>query len=216
MFKIEKFDLLVSIYIFCICVSELMGGKTFPIYNNGTIHLNASVAIFLLPVIYTINDIIVEVFGKERARSVVRSGLLMVVFIFLFAALAVLLPPSVRSQAKETAYDTIFGQAIRISLASLTAFMVSEFMDIFIFSKLRERFHKKALWLRNNASNIISAFFDTAIFMILAFYAFDKPFGNNMSYLVSLIAPYWFLKSVMSIIETPMVYLGVKWLKNKD
>ena len=56
---------------------------------------------------------------------------------------------------------------------------------------------------------------DTTIFMFLAFYAFNKPFSDNFGFLLSLILPYWFLKCFMSVIETPLVYLGVKWLKNE-
>ena len=49
MLKIEKFDLLVSVYIFCIAVAELMGAKTFPLVKIFGYQLNASVAIFVIP-----------------------------------------------------------------------------------------------------------------------------------------------------------------------
>lgn len=213
MFKIQKFDLLISIYIFCICVAELMGGKTFPLLTIGTFKLNASVAIFVLPLIFTINDVITEVYGKERTRSIIRSGLFVIFLIFVFSILATNLPPSLRFQKTENAYDMIFGLSARIAAASLTAFALAEFMDVFIFAKIREGLGKKALWFRNNASNFVSQFVDTSVFMFLAFYAFDKAFGDNFSFLVSLIFPYWLLKCFMSVIETPLVYLGVNWLK---
>ncbi len=213
MFKIQKLDFLISLYIFCICVAELMGGKVFHLFKIGDFPLNASVAIFVLPIIFSINDIITEVHGKERARSVVRSGLVMVALIFVFTLLAVSLPPSMRFESKETAYDTIFGLTARIAFASLTAFTIAEFMDIYIFSKIRERLGKKKLWLRTNASNVISQFLDTTIFMFLAFYSLDKPLTENLPFLIGLILPYWLLKCFMSVIETPFVYAGVKWLK---
>lgn len=213
MFKIEKFDLLVSLYIFCICVSELMGSKTFPLFNIGSFHLNASVAIFVIPLIFTINDIIVEVKGKERARSVVKSGLLVVGLIFLYAALTVHLPPSMRFASQEAAYDTIFGQTMRIALASLTAFAVSDFMDVYIFAKIREKMHKKALWFRNNLSNFLAQLLDTVVFMTLAFYAFDQSLSSNLSFLIGISLPYWLIRCGISVIETPLVYIGVKWLK---
>ncbi|MDP3940784.1 MAG: queuosine precursor transporter [bacterium] len=213
--KIEKFDLLVSLYIFCILMSELMGGKTFFIARIGSFPLNASVAIFLLPVVFTINDIIIEVFGSERARSVVRSGLLMIFLMIVFSFLAISLPPSSRFASREMFYDNIFGTTIRLAFASLTAFALAEFTDIFVFSKIRQKLGKSRLWLRNNASNIVSQFLDTVIFMTLAFYALDKPFANNFAFLTGLILPYWLLKCFMSAIETPFVYLGVKWLKSE-
>lgn len=213
MVKINKFDFLVALYIFCISVAEMMGSKTFPLFRIGTYQLNASVAIFVIPLLFTVNDIIIEVHGKERAKSVVMSGLIMIFFIMVFSLLATSLPPSARFMTMENAYDKIFQASARISAASLTAFAVAEFLDIFIFSKLREMMKKKALWLRNNLSNFIAQFADTIIFMTLAFYAFDKTPQNNAVFLFSLILPYWLLKCGMSIIETPLVYIGVRWLK---
>ena len=216
MFKIEKMDLLVSIYIFGIIVSELMGAKTFPLLDLGFYKLNASVAIFLIPLLFTINDVIVEVHGAKRARSVVRSGLLMIGLLFGFIMLAISLSPSKRFLETEGAYDTVFGKSARISLTSLTAFALADFLDIFIFSKIREKLGKSKLWLRNNASNFIAQLIDTVVFMTLAFYAFDKSFGDNWAFLLSLIIPYWLLKCSMSVIETPLVYIGVRWLRSKS
>lgn len=215
MFKIQKLDLLISIYIFCIAVSEVMGGKTFSLLNLGTFKLNASVAIFTLPLIFTINDVITEVYGKDKTRSIIRSGLIVIFLILLFSLLATSLPPSTRFQTSEEAYDKVFGLSARIAAASLTAFAFAEFLDVLIFVKVRQMLGRKALWLRNNVSNFISQAADTTIFMFLAFYAFNKPFEDNITFLLSLILPYWLLKCLMSIIETPLVYLGVRWLKEK-
>lgn len=214
MLKIQKMDFLISVYIFCIVVSELMGGKTFFITKIGSFPLSASVAVFTLPIIFTINDIITEVFGPERARSVVRSGLLSIVGIIVFSLLAIHLPPSLRFSKTEAAYDTIFSTSARIALASLTAFAIAEFTDIFVFQTIRKKLGKRALWFRNNVSNFVSEFSDTTIFMFLAFYGFNRSFNENIVFLFGLILPYWLLKCFMSVIETPFVYLGVKWLKS--
>lgn len=205
-------DLLISVYFFAIAMAELMGAKTFP-FKIGPLKLNASVAIFLLPLVFTINDVITEVYGKERTRSIIRSALIGISLILLFSLFATNLPPSVRFQTTEAAYDKIFGLSARIAAASLTAFALAEFLDVLIFAKLRERLGKKGLWLRNNVSNFASQFIDTSVFMFLAFYALNRSFSDNVPFLVSLILPYWLLKCFMSVIETPLVYLGVNWLK---
>ena len=49
-----------------------MGGKTFPLFAIGTFNLSASVAIFVIPLVYAINDIITEVFVK-RAQILLKS-----------------------------------------------------------------------------------------------------------------------------------------------
>jgi queuosine precursor transporter len=215
MFKIQKLDFLISLYIFCICVAELMGGKVFKIGDFPWGPLNASVAIFVIPIIFSVNDIITEVYGKERTRSIIRSGLVVIFLILIFSLLATVLPPSSRSAASESAYDLIFQTSARIAAASLTAFAIAEFLDVFVFVRIRQKFGKSKLWLRNNASNFIAQLFDTVIFMTLAFYAFDKSFANNFDYLWRLILPYFLLKCFMSVIETPFVYAGVKWLKGE-
>lgn len=213
MFKVRKFDLVVALYIFGVMSAELMGGKTFPLTSFSWLHLNASVAIFVLPLLFTLTDVVVEVHGKARARSMVWSGLIVVTLLLLFSLLATHLPPSHRFSPTESAYDKVFGLTARISAASLTAFAISELLDVAIFAKLREKLHKKALWLRNNLSNFVSMFVDSLVFIFLAFYSFAHGFGNNLGFLFGLIIPYWLIKCWLSIIETPLVYVGVKWLK---
>ncbi len=213
MFRIQKLDLLISFYIACIAVSELMGAKTFPLFTIGTLHLSASSGIFVVPLIYGINDIVTEVLGKDRARSIVRSGLLVIVFLLLFSVLATALPPSARFAPSEKSYDAVFGLSIRIAAASLTAFAFAEFLDVYIFASLRKKFGKRRLWLRTNVSNFLAQFSDTSFFIILAFYAVGQPVSQNMLFLFGLIIPYWLLKCFMSVIETPLVYVGVRWLK---
>lgn len=215
--KIRKFDLVVALYIFGVMTAEIFGPKTFPLTNFSWLHLNASVAIFVLPLLFTLTDVVVEVHGKERARSMVWSGLIVIALLLLFALLATHLPPSQRFAPNESAYDKIFGATARIAAASLTAFLVSELLDIAVFAKLREKMHKKALWFRNNVSNFVSQFADSTVFIFLAFYSLSHSFGSNFSFLFSLIIPYWLIRCTLSVVETPLVYFGVWWLKkDKD
>lgn len=213
--SIDKMDFLVSLYIFCIVTAEVMGGKTFPLLDTPFIKLNASVTIFLMPLIFSINDMITEVFGPERTRSVIRSGLVIILLLFLFSLFATVLPPSSRFEKSETAYDLIFRQGARISFASLIAFAVADLMDVMLFVRIRKALGGRALWLRNNVSNIVAQLLDTLLFMTLAFYDLSRPFETNVVFLVSLVVPYWLLKCTMSAIETPFVYLGVNWLKKR-
>jgi queuosine precursor transporter len=203
----NKQDLLLSLYITSIVASELMGAKTFTLFG-----ISASVAIFTLPLTFSVNDVVTEVYGKKRAVSFVKSGFVVLIFLLLFNLLALWLPASARFQASEPAYELIFAKSLRITVASLIAFWLGERFDVFVFSKIREKLGKRRLWLRNNVSNFIGQLFDTGIFMFLAFYE-PGAFG----FVLSLIWPYWLLKCAFSIAETPLTYLGVRWLgKNKS
>jgi hypothetical protein len=200
--KEEKLDLLLALYITAIVVSELMGAKTFPFF-----FMNASVAIFTLPLTFSINDIVIEVAGKKRALNFMKSASAVLVFLALFNLLAIALPSSSRFMPFEAAYDTIFAKSLRMTIASLLAFFLAERLDIWVFSKIREKLPEK-LWLKSNLSNFISQFFDTSIFMFLAFFN-----GDNAKFVWSLILPYWGLKMLFSVIETPFTYMGVNWIK---
>ncbi len=212
---IRPADLVVALYIFGIMAAELMGAKTFVIAHLGDYTLRASVAIFLMPLLFTLTDVVTEVRGRDRARSMVLSGLLVIVLLICFTTLATALTPSARSLSTESAYDTIFHNSIRMSVASIIAFASSAFLDIAIFARLKKRMHRRALWFRNNASNIISQFIDSAVFLTAAFYALEIGLGANVSFIFGLLLPYWLLRCAMSLLTTPLVYAGVRLLRSE-
>jgi len=200
---VQKLDLLLATYITCVIAAELLGGKIFTI--SGLI--NSSVAIFVFPITFTINDIVTEVYGKSRAKSFVKAGFYVLLGLAAYTLLALALPPAARYHDHE-AYQIIFKKSLRITLASLISFYLSERLDVYVFTALRQKLGQGKLWLRNNLSNFIGQLFDTTTFMLLAFF---EP--GNFSFVLSLIWPYWLLKCLMSLIETPFTYLGIKCLK---
>lgn len=211
----QRFDLIVALYIFGVVTAELMGAKTIPFFHLFGTQFNASVAVFLLPLLYSLTDVVVEVYGRARARGLVYTGSAIIVLLILYTTLVTSLPPTARFAATEPAYDTIFHASLRLSLASLAAFVTAELLDVAIFAKMRTRLRGQSLWLRTNASNILSLFVDSAVFLTLAFYSCTRPFADNVSFILSLLLPYWFLKCIMSILATPFVYAGVRWLRGE-
>ncbi|HZP55374.1 MAG TPA: queuosine precursor transporter [Candidatus Saccharimonadales bacterium] len=209
MIKIHKLDLVVALYIFGVMTAELMGSKTFPLIS----HFNASVAIFVVPMLFTMINSVTEVYGRARARSIVYSGFIVISLLILYMWLATSLPSSYRFKQNEQSYDTIFHSALRISLASLTAFAISELLDVAIFVRIREALKGKALWFRTNLTSFTAQFMDVLVFIFLAFYSVSLSFGANINFLFSLIIPYWLIRCGLTIIETPLVYVGVWWLK---
>lgn len=203
MSKAQKLDLLIAAYIAAIVAAELLGAK---IFQAGI--FRASVAIFVLPLTFSINDVVTEVYGKDRAKNIIRSGLYILIGLAAFTLLSISLPPAGRFMVTNPAYQEVFSKSLRIMIASLVAFFLSERFDVYVFSKIREKLGKRRLWLRNNLSNFLGQLFDTTIFMFLAFYT-----PGSFGFIVSLIWPYWLLKCFMSAAETPLTYLGVSWLK---
>lgn len=209
-------DLLVAIYIFCIIAAETLGSKSFPLFKIFGFNLTGAVGMFLIPWIFSINDIFLEVFGLKRAKNLAKISIIVVFLLIIFSSLAIALPPSNRFLPLNDSYRLIFSQSIRISIASLIAIGISILADIHIFYHLKKYLNKYGLWFRNNLSNHLAILLDTVIFMTIAFYSLDKSFSSNLNFLLGLIIPYWILKAFMSTLSTPFVYLGINWLKPKS
>jgi uncharacterized integral membrane protein (TIGR00697 family) len=211
-YEIKPIEVLISIYIFGIIVVNLMGAKVMPLGEIGSLKFNISVAIFLMPLLYTIIDCISEVYGRNKARSIVFMGLLCIVLLLGFMFLAIALPHAERFESSNDSYELIFGTSLRLALASVVAFFVSEITDVFVYSKLRAATKGKMLWLRNNASNVVGELIDSLVFMAVAFLG-TPIMGYDIGVLFGMTIPYWLAKCVMSFVSTPLVYLGVKYLK---
>lgn len=216
MMRLQKMDVLISVYVFCIVAAELMGSKIIPLFQVGSWQFTASVAIFVLPLLFTINDVVSEVHGRARARSIALCGVFMVFLVACFSALAVSLPSAPRFAAGQEAYTRVFSASLRFSFASLVAFLCAELLDLAVFARMRARFGAGRLWLRTNVSNIFAQGLDTTIFMALAFWNLERGVGENLLFLGGIILPYWLLKCTFSFFETPFVYLGVRWLKRGE
>ena len=214
--KLHKFDIIVALYIFGIVTAQLMGSKVVPFGEIFGLTLNISVAVFLMPLLFTITDVVVEVYGKARARSLVYTGLIVVVLLAIYTLIVTNLPAANRFLSSNDAYNLIFGTSIRFAIAAIAAFLAAEIIDVLIYSKMRERMKNKGMWLRNNVSNFIGQFIDSAVFVVIAFYAFDMSVGANFAFLAGIVIPYWIIRCLMSIVGTPLAYAGVAFLRKRD
>jgi uncharacterized integral membrane protein (TIGR00697 family) len=214
--KVNHLDLIIALYIFGVVVAALLGAKVMPFGELGGLKFNISVAIFLMPLMFTLTDAVNEIYGGKRARQLVYLGIIVQFLLVLFVWLALSLPHAARFDPMNDAYNQIFGISMRFALASIAAFAVSGLLDVFVFTKLKQKFHGKMLWLRNNLSNFVGMLLDSVVFMTVAYYGvFAQGFNANAVWLFGLIIPYWLAKCVMSVISTPLVYAGVAWLRGK-
>ena len=204
--KLEfKTNLLLGLFVACLIAANLIGTKITKFWV-----IEVSVGIFAYPITFLITDIVEEVHGKSKTKQFVWVGFICMVFILLVTAFAVWLPFAERSFVKEN-YTQVFGSTLRIFLASIVAFLLSQFHDLWAFNFWKAKTKGKFLWLRNNASTIVSQFIDTVLFMFIAFYGLTPK--HTAAYMFTLIIPYYLLKVVIAIFDTPFVYLGVWWLK---
>ena len=201
----KKTDLLLAIFITVLICANILGVKITTILG-----ISVSVGIFMFPITFLITDIIEEVHGKEKPKTFIKAGSIALIIVFAYTALSIWLGASERYPHGE-AYATIFGSTLRMLFASLIAFLISQYHDIWAFNFWKTKTKGKYLWLRNNASTVVSQLLDSTIFMFIAFYAIAPKF--DALFIIQLIIPYWLFKIVIAAIDTPFCYLGVKWLK---
>jgi queuosine precursor transporter len=202
----EKTNLLLGLFVASIIAANLMGTKITHFF------IDFSVGIFIYPLTFLITDIVQEIHGKQRAKQFVWIAFVCVVVVAAVTAFAVYLPFAERSLVKDN-YTQVFGMSIRIFIASIIAFLVSNMHDVWAYNFWRKVTKGKHMWLRNNFSSIAGEFVDTTLFMFIAFYAISPKF--TVGYIFALIIPYWLLKVFVTIVHTPFCYLGVRWLRGK-
>jgi len=212
-----KTNLLLGIFVASLIAANLIGGKITKFW-----FIQVSVGIFAYPITFLITDAIEEVHGKEKTKTFVWVGFISMVFVLLMTALAVWLPFASRSYVQAEQYNPVFGISIRFFIASITAFLLSQFHDIWAFNFWKEKTKGKFLWLRNNASTIVSQLIDTVVFMFIALYyipglpqILNTSPKFNIAYLFTLIIPYYLLKVVVALADTPFIYALVWWLKKE-
>jgi uncharacterized integral membrane protein (TIGR00697 family) len=203
----QKVQILLGVFIGAIVTANLMGTK---IADFGL--FAASVGIFMYPITFLVTDIVAEVHGKGRLKGFIVAGFLVNVMLFLMIMLSVWLPPASRYASNE-AFLEVFNPSLRIVAASLVAFLIAQIHDIMSFEFMKKKTRGRFLWLRNNASTIVSQFLDTTIFMFIAFYMVTPKYTADFIFM--LIIPYWLVKVGVALLDTPFVYLGVWWLKGK-
>lgn len=116
---------------------------------------------------YFVSDILTELYSPQEAFKVVGISFLAVAFIPTFM-LFTLLYPGPKQEAIDTAIQTLFSPSLRLLVASLISYAVSQCLDVFLFQKLKTYTKSKYLGLRSGLSLIASAFIDTTLFSLLA------------------------------------------------
>lgn len=161
-------------------------------------------------------DILTEYHGPAAARKGVLLGFagLVLFNLFLFAALAFRpLGPEdgelgAAAAGMQGHLEAVFLPAPGILAASLAAYLVSQFNDIWIFSRLRAATKGRYLWLRNNASTWISALVDNAVFSVLAFVVFAADPVPWKPLLFTYILGTYGLRVAVAVLDSPIIYLA--------
>ncbi|WP_068267803.1 queuosine precursor transporter [Caviibacter abscessus] len=158
--------------------------------------------------IFLIEDILSENYGKQYAKKVITIGFATMIFMTIIMSIAI----HVNVAPEDTAQPhlvALFAPLYRLTFASLTAYGCSSLVDIYAYQAIRSLWPSfKNIWIRNNLSTILSQIVDNVIFTLVAFAGI-----YDFKILISIMFSTYFLKVIISTLDTPFVYIAAWWKK---
>lgn len=124
---------------------------------------------FTFPFIFLTTDLTIRIFGAGLARKIIF--IVMIPALFLSYLISILFFDGHWTGLVAFIHFNLF--VFRIALASFSAYLVGQLMDITVFNYLRK---KKQWWVAPTASAIAGNAIDTFVFFAVAFYQSNDPF----------------------------------------
>lgn len=200
---LRKVVIALALYLTSLVAANTLGLKAMPFFG-----MHLSVAVFMFPFVFLTTDVIGEVFGRRLARFFVLAGLISTGLFLAYDLVSLAVPWSADSLWAKESYEAVFGVSLRMAIASIIAFAVAEYQDVYTFFFFKRLWGERAFWLRSLLSNIWSQLLDSVLFMTIAFYGV---YGDVA--LLKLIISWWIFKVAMGFLYTPLMYLGIRALR---
>ena len=212
-YREKVFLVLCGIFLSSLVMANLIGiTKIFSFYGIGI-----AVGVIPYPVTFIATDLVSELYGRKRANFLVWVGFAMSMFMLLVMTIGAYVPAyqpwvdfiaaSENPNAVET-FDSVYGYMIRGTFASMIAYLFAQLIDVRLFHFWKDLTKGKHLWLRNNASTMISQIVDTVAVILITFVGVMPA-----SELIKLIVAGYLFKAVFALVDTPLIYLAVSYLR---
>ncbi len=224
--RTQLFIFLFGIFLSNAIVAEIIGVKIFSVESTfgfeplhlqtflGTWDINQTAGALNWPFVFITSDIINEYFGKKGVRKVsyLTSGFIAYCFLIIYGATLLTPAPFWLEVNKGTdnfnidyAFGKIFRQGLGIITGSLTAFLISQLLDAYVFHAIGKITDGKKIWLRATGSTLVSQLIDSFVVIGIAFVIF----GNwTIEQWLSTSLNSYLYKFFTAILMTPLIYLA--------
>jgi len=190
------------LFVSCLCFSNVAASKMIMI---GPWAITAGVLIF--PITYILSDVITEVYGFKKARSIMWLGFGMNLLMVGYFQLAIILKAPVWFTNSE-AFKTVLGSTPRLFAASLIAYVAGSFLNSMVLSKMKVHSNGKRFGVRAVVSTLIGEGVDATIFITLAFIG-TMPLNT----LLGMIVVQLIMKVAYETVALPLTGFVVKKVK---
>lgn len=151
---------------------------------------------------FLVTDILTENYGYKEAKKGVRWAIVAVIIYLIIGQGALLFIPSA-ADTMQPLFETFFSFAPRITLASVSMFALSNFVDIKLYEWLKEKTNNKKMWLRNNLCTIICNGGENFLFYMLAFAGI-----MSIGEIVAIALSATIIEIIIALCDTPFLYLS--------
>ncbi len=198
---------LISCIVLSILLANLQGPKLTMIFGFQT-----TLGVIFYSSIFFATDLLSERWGREEANRAVTIGFMISVIVVIMMSIALLFEPSTNPKTAEfsneihEAFKSIVNFTPRFVFGSLLAYLISQSFDVYIFHKIKQKTKGKYLWLRNNASTMLSQTLDTLIYSLVVWWGVV-----DLETALALGAVKYCFKIAIAAIDTPFIYWACSW-----
>jgi uncharacterized integral membrane protein (TIGR00697 family) len=201
--------LLAGLFVTALITCNLIANK-FLTVDLGFTTFTLSAGVLPYPITFLLTDILSEIYGRRRTNLVVLTGFLASLFVLIILYLGSLFPAIENSPVSDEYYNTVFKNSWRVILASMVAYLLAQLVDVRLFHFWKKLTKGKMLWLRNNASTILSQLVDTTL-VVLVLFVGTLPFETMSGYILDG----WLFKILCALLDTFIFYLLVWAIRKK-
>jgi uncharacterized integral membrane protein (TIGR00697 family) len=199
---------LTTTFVTCLVVGDIIGGKLVETTIAGY-PFTITVGMIPFPVTFLLTDLLNEFYGQRAARFATWVGLCMALLSYAVIFVAAWLPIADLTRSprwlgvNEQAFQRVFMSSQRMILASLTAYVIAQLVDISVFHMLKRGTGNRFLWLRATGSTVVSQLIDTLTVSLVAWTGL-----LDARHIVVIIVSSYVMKLLIAIGLTPLVYAG--------
>lgn len=173
------------------------------IVSADVLFMQACLGNVLFGTVFTATDIMTEKYGKKMAYRLIYICAGILGFSAVFSWLTIHYSPN-ELDMNMPFVKGVLTNGFRAFIGSLTAFLIGNVYDIFIYDKMRRKTKGRLMWLRNNVATMTAQLLDNVVL-------FSILFAGQMSFkdILVISCSTWVLEFVVALVDTPFLYLTV-------
>jgi len=199
--------LLGGLFITALVACNLIANK-FVTVNLGFYTFVLSAGVLPYPLTFLITDILSEIYGRAKTNMVVLVGFVASLFVLLILWMGGQFDSIPNSPVTNDDYNTVFQNSWRVILASMVAYLIAQLIDVRMFHFWKRLTRGKKLWLRNNASTVVSQLVDTTLVVLVLFIG-----REDAETMAEYIRDGWAFKAMCALIDTLFIYIIIGYIR---